>query len=63
MTTTRKPTPQAGEAQQKTQTEADVNSVDGRSGEDAQSSHDAKSHIKAGKDTGAGGGKKQERRH
>jgi len=44
-------------------TEADVKSVDGRSGQGSKSSHDAKSHTKAGSDTGAGGGKKQERHH
>lgn len=42
-------------------TEADVKSVDGRSGQSNKSSHDAKSHVKAGSKTGAGGGKKQER--
>lgn len=46
-----------------TQTEADAKSVDGESGKSEKSSHDAKSHTKAGKDTGAGGGKKQERHH
>ncbi|WP_170942039.1 hypothetical protein [Noviherbaspirillum denitrificans] len=42
-------------------TEADVQSVDGRSGQGNKSSHDAKSHVKAGSNTGAGGGKKQQR--
>lgn len=42
-------------------TEADVQSVDGRSGQSNKSSHNQKSHVKAGSDTGAGGGKKQER--
>jgi len=42
-------------------TEADVKSVDGRSGQSNKSSHDQKSHTKAGTNTGAGGGKKQER--
>lgn len=44
-------------------TEADVKSADGQSGRSDQSSHDAKSHTKAGSDQGAGGGKKQERHH
>lgn len=44
-------------------TEADVKSVDGQSGRSNESSHDAKSHTKAGSDQGAGGGKKQERHH
>lgn len=47
----------------KTRTEADAKSVDGRSGQSNQSSHDAKSHTKAGTQQGAGGGKKQERHH
>lgn len=44
-------------------TEADAKSVDGRSGKSGKSSHDAKSHTKAGTNQGAGGGKKQERHH
>lgn len=44
-------------------TEADAKSVDGRSGQSNKSSHDAKSHIKAGTNQGIGGGKKQERHH
>lgn len=44
-------------------TEADAKSVDGQSGRSNQTSHDAKSHTKAGSDEGAGGGKKQERHH
>jgi hypothetical protein len=47
----------------KTRTEADAKSVDGQSGQSNQSSHDAKSHTKAGTQQGAGGGKKQERHH
>jgi hypothetical protein len=47
----------------KTRTEADAKSVDGRSGQSNQTSHDAKSHTKAGTQEGAGGGKKQERHH
>lgn len=50
---------------QHVQTEADAKSLSG-SGKSAQgdkSSHNAKSHTKAGSDTGAGGGKKQERNH
>jgi hypothetical protein len=42
-------------------TEADVQSVDGRSGQSNKSSHNQKSHVKSGSNTGAGGGKKQER--
>jgi hypothetical protein len=45
------------------QTEADARSVNARAGRGDKSSHDAKSHIKAGSDRGAGGGKKQERHH
>jgi hypothetical protein len=44
-------------------TEADAKSVDGRSGQSNKSSHDAKSHTKAGTNQGVGGGKKQERHH
>jgi hypothetical protein len=45
------------------QTEADAKSVDGNAGKSQQSSHNDKSHTKAGSDDGAGGGKKQERHH
>jgi hypothetical protein len=45
------------------QTEADVKSFDGKSGRSGKSSHDNKSHAKAGMRTGAGGGKKRERHH
>ncbi len=44
-------------------TESDAKSIDGNSGESKNSSHDEKSHTKAGKNEGAGGGKKQERKH
>lgn len=44
-------------------TEAERKSTDGKAGQGNQSSHDAKSHTKAGSETGAGGGKKQERHH
>jgi hypothetical protein len=44
-------------------TEADAKSIDGQSGQGNKTSHDAKSHTKAGTDQGAGGGKKQERHH
>ncbi|MFC7514795.1 hypothetical protein ACFQUU_07255 [Herbaspirillum sp. GCM10030257] len=44
-------------------TEADAKSIDGKSGRSNQTSHDEKSHNKAGSDQGAGGGKKQERHH
>jgi hypothetical protein len=50
-------------AQSKTKTEADAKSVDGQSGKSSKSSHNEKSHTKAGTSTGAGGGKKQERQH
>lgn len=46
-----------------TKTEAETRSTDGNAGKSGQSSHDAKSHTKAGSDQGAGGGKKQERQH
>jgi hypothetical protein len=50
--------------QKQAATEADAKSVDGRSGQSSnQSSHDHKSHTKAGSHEGAGGGKKQERHH
>jgi hypothetical protein len=50
---------------QKIQTEADAKSmsVSGKSAESHKSSHDQKSHNKAGSNEGAGGGKKQERNH
>lgn len=44
-------------------TEADVKSVDGKSGQSLKTSHNDKSHEKAGRETGAGGGKKQHRHH
>lgn len=44
-------------------TEADAKSIDGRSGQSNKTSHNAKSHTKAGSNQGAGGGKKQERHH
>ncbi|HJV76695.1 MAG TPA: hypothetical protein VJ654_20955 [Noviherbaspirillum sp.] len=44
-------------------TEADAKSIDGQSGKSNKSSHDAKSHTKAGTNQGAGGGKKQQRHH
>jgi hypothetical protein len=46
-----------------TATEAEARSVDGRAGKSGKSSKNAKSHTKAGKVRGAGGGKKQERHH
>lgn len=50
---------------QKVQTEADAKSmsVSGKPAESRKSSHDAKSHTKAGTLEGAGGGKKRERDH
>lgn len=47
----------------KTITEADAKSVDGKSGKSGNTSHDARSHAKAGTNQGAGGGRKQERHH
>jgi hypothetical protein len=44
----------------KTTTEADAKSVAAGSGS-KRSSHDKKSHTKAGTQSGAGGGKKQQR--
>jgi hypothetical protein len=44
-------------------TEADAKSIDGHSGKSKTGSHDEKSHDKVGSNTGAGGGKKQERHH
>lgn len=44
-------------------TEADAKSIDGRSGQSNKTSHNSKSHTKAGSNQGAGGGKKQERHH
>jgi hypothetical protein len=44
-------------------TEADAKSIDGQSGKSNKSSHDSKSHTKAGTNQGAGGGKKQQRHH
>lgn len=63
-TTHTKSTPHSPGKQQ-VQTEADAKSmsVSGKSAESHKSSHNAKSHTKAGTDSGAGGGKKQERNH
>lgn len=47
----------------KSATESDAKSVDGKSGRSNKTSHNAKSHTKAGTNVGAGGGKKQERHH
>lgn len=46
-----------------TRTEAEAQSIDGQAGKSNKSSKNAKSHTKAGKNVGAGGGKKQERHH
>lgn len=54
---------QHSQSQPNTKTEADMKSVDQNSGQNEKSSHDAKSHTKAGSSEGAGGGKKQERHH
>lgn len=54
---------QHNQSEPKTKTEADMKSVDQKSGQRQDGSHDAKSHTKAGSDQGAGGGKKQERHH
>lgn len=50
-------------SQPNTKTEADMKSVDGKSGQSNKSSHDAMSHNKAGTHEGAGGGKKRDRDH
>jgi hypothetical protein len=50
----------ASSKQGKSKTEADSKSIDASSGKKG-SSHDNKSHTKAGSQTGAGGGKKQQR--
>lgn len=47
----------------KTKTEAEQRSVDQQAGKTMKSGHDQKSHIKAGTQQGAGGGKKRERDH
>ncbi len=54
---------QHGQSEPNTKTEADMKSVDGKSGQSEKSSHDAKSHTKANSNEGAGGGKKRERNH
>lgn len=54
---------QRGQSEANTKTEADMKSVDKNSGQNEKSSHDGKSHTKAGSGEGAGGGKKQERHH
>lgn len=57
------PTSKPQNSQKETRTtEAMDKSVDGQAGQ-KQSSHNNKSHAKAGSSTGAGGGKKQERHH
>jgi hypothetical protein len=52
---------QHNQSEPNTKTEADMKSVDQKSGQTQDSGHDAKSRTKAGSDQGAGGGKKQER--
>lgn len=52
-----------GQSEAGVKTEADVKSVDQNAGQTEKSSHDSKSHTKAGSGEGAGGGKKQERHH
>ena len=46
-----------------TKTEAEQRSVEQQAGKSTKSSHDQKSHLKAGTSQGAGGGKKRERDH
>ncbi len=46
-----------------TKTEAQQRSVDQQAGQGTKGSHDQKSHLKAGTNQGAGGGKKRERDH
>ena len=62
MASTKKPLPSLVPTQQKHATEADAK-AGGTQKEKNHSSHDAKSHTKAGSSDGAGGGKKQERKH
>lgn len=62
MPSTKTPLPKNTPRQEKLATEADVQSHRGQS-QQPESSHDAKSHTKAGSTEGAGGGKKQERKH
>jgi hypothetical protein len=56
-------THQRGQSEANERTEAQVHSADGQAGQSAKSSGNAKSHTKAGQQTGAGGGKKQARHH
>ena len=63
MTITKTPDTAAIPETRATTTEADAQSIDGKSGQSNNSSRNEKSHAKAGKITGAGGGKKQERKH
>ena len=49
--------------QANTKTEAEVKSKNAGTTQSDKSSHDHKSHTKAGTNEGAGGGKKQERHH
>lgn len=44
-------------------TEAERKSIDGKAGQPSGTSHNEKSNTKAGRDTGAGGGAKQQRHH
>lgn len=63
MSNAKKPLPSLTPTQQKYPTEADVRAAGTIAEKSQRSSHDAKSHVKAGSTVGAGGGKKQERKH
>lgn len=52
----------SGTQNEKTVTEAMKHSTDGKAGQKGDSGNN-KSHVKANKEVGAGGGKKQERHH
>jgi len=63
MASNKTPLPKIAPRAEKIKTEADAQSITYRADKTAQSSKDAKSHDKAGSNEGAGGGKKQERKH
>ncbi len=63
MASTKTPLPKNQPLQQKFPTEADASATRKHVSDTNASSHDAKSHTKAGSNDGAGGGKKQERKH
>ncbi|MES2830448.1 MAG: hypothetical protein V4695_00460 [Pseudomonadota bacterium] len=63
MASTKTPLPKSAPTAERIKTEADARSILHRADKSAHSSQDAKSHDKAGSTKGAGGGKKQERKH